>query len=110
MHTYLISDDDLRAYCSDFLGRLDELVPDSQLVWVTLGLSGDKIADVLDELLENQKRDTPPVVMASFKRDTGEIAFRSERAQDELARAAKSGLPVVLLDSAVHSGGSMRHV
>ncbi len=110
MQTYLLSDDDVARYASDFLARLELLGSRQAMVWVSLGLSGDRFVDVLDSLLEGQGKDLPEIAMLTVDRLSGEVIFRNDDSLGMIERAVATGSPVVLLDSAVHSGRTMRRV
>ena len=110
MYTYLLSDQDVRHYATDFLQRLDALQDRKPQLWVSLGLSGDKLVDVLDVILEGKGQSLPSISQMSYDRYTKEIVFRDDDASKAIEEAAGRDLPIVLLDSAIHSGGTMKRV
>lgn len=105
MHTYLLSDDEIRRYGLDFVSRLESLGDSAPKAWITIGISGDKIAA---EILKNSPSSTvrpTQVYRVSFDRKSRAIIMRDG---DQLP--SNNNGPILVIDAAIHSGSSMRHV
>lgn len=101
MHTYFLSDDDVRRYACDLAARLDALGEAMPTVWFTLGISGDKMGAVLGQALLESRRDSLDTYRLSYNRKDGTCTVRGEAFPQITART------VLLIDSAIHSGASM---
>lgn len=106
MQTYLLSDEDIRRYGLDLLSRWRALQANAPIQWLSLGMSGDKMARALYALLTPQEQ-----LRIEFRR------LQYNRADKALVILDNEILPdfrkdkrVFLIDSAVHSGGTMRTV
>jgi GNAT superfamily N-acetyltransferase len=105
LHTYLLSDDVVRRYGLDFVSRLESLGPDIPKLWISLGISGDKIAQAIIEDSTSSPAMPEKIIRVSFDRNTKQVLVR-----DEDALPTESVEPVLVIDAAIHSGSSMRHV
>jgi hypothetical protein len=110
MQTYLISNSDVKRYAQDFLERIVLMGEHSPCAWVSLGLSGDKMLEVLDLLMEERGLETPPIITLSFDRVSDSVTYRSVDAGEVLEAVEKQDRPLLLVDSAIHSGKSMRRI
>lgn len=105
MHTYLLSDEDIRRYAADLIERWRMLGADAPVQWFTLGLSGDKMGRTLFELLAPAEQDRIDFRRLTFNRPNRQTVVRDEAYPDFNADPK-----VFLIDSAIHSGASMRAV
>lgn len=110
MRTYYLSDEDVKGYAVDLIQRLRGVSTAIPAVWASVGISGDKFVDVLDNLLEEEGKDIPPVSQITWDRQEKKVLFRNDFAEEIIREAASSGAPVVLIDSAVHSGQTMNAI
>jgi len=103
LHTYLLSDEEIRRYGLDFLSRLELLGSSAPQLWCTLGISGDKIAAFLISISGSSPAIPSQWVRLGFDRKKQEIIFRDKKSlPDTLGEE-----PILLIDAAVHSGKSM---
>lgn len=106
MHTYLLSDDDVRRYGRDIVNRWRLLGLDAPKQWFALGISGDKMARALYQLLSPEEQETIDFRRLVFDRAKKSIMIREEEEFPDFSIDPK----VFLIDSAIHSGASMRAV
>lgn len=103
--THFLGDQEVKAYCRDLANRLVARGLEFPFVWAVLGDSGKKIADeVLDEIeaLRPDLAGGVSFLVARYNRRHDSVEF-SEPTND----IAWPIGPVLVLDSAVHSGRSM---
>jgi GNAT superfamily N-acetyltransferase len=100
--THFLGPDEIAGYACDLADRLLKLDGDFPRIWYLLGKSGQAFADVLIDQLPTEKQKALRFIRVTANRDTGRIRFHDS--------IVKSRLPVLLLDSAVHSGKSMLNV
>jgi hypoxanthine-guanine phosphoribosyltransferase len=108
LHTYLLSDDDVDRYASDFVQRLVAMGEGLPRRWFTLGISGDKILDgALLPLLPEDIKEKTDVIRVGFDRTKKRIVSRDRRSP---VPRSLEGESVLIIDGAIHSGSSMRHL
>jgi ribosomal-protein-alanine N-acetyltransferase len=104
LRTYLFSDEDIRRYVLDLADRLSRLGQGFPATWYTLGVSGDKIAELLQPLIKPASlRARIQIEPIYYNRTTKKVLLRDGSALPKV----KSKKPALLLDGAVHSGSSM---
>lgn len=104
MRTYLFSDEDVRRYARDLATRLIDLGDDFPALWFPLGESGDKIAEVLYELVEPEARkQTISIEPIYYSRSDKAVLLRDGGRLSNYGQYRS----VLVLDGAVHSGTSM---
>ena len=86
----------------DLQARLTALGSDFPKIWFTLGLSGDKISTVILKSLDPSFLADVTLVRASYDRKSNNITLRDGAGWPTFAED-----PILLIDSAVHSGASM---
>jgi GNAT superfamily N-acetyltransferase/hypoxanthine-guanine phosphoribosyltransferase len=100
LKTVYIGREEVDAYAKDLAARLIALGEDCPRVWCPIGHSGDylvrRVAPFLPADLGIQ------IVEVSYNKSTGVASFKDASSKAELA-----GKSVLVLDSSVHSGGSM---
>ena len=110
MRTYLLSDDDVRRYLTDFVQRLTALSTSGYApeVILCLGNSGDKLYDDLGKLAGGQAfwNDADRAFLG-YDRKTSQIFERRKGERVDIDPSDFRGKHLILLDSAVHSGRSM---
>ncbi|MEI6986872.1 MAG: GNAT family N-acetyltransferase [Rhodospirillaceae bacterium] len=99
MITYLLGDEEVKAYSNDLIARLGFGCPD---VWVVLGQSGQSMADLLVEFTTDEFKAKLRVMRVSYDRTTRVVSC-----EDTLDNIKLDTESVLVVDSAVHSGGSM---
>jgi GNAT superfamily N-acetyltransferase len=105
LHTYLLSDDVIRRYGLDFVERLEKLGTLIPTLWITLGISGDKIAvDIINH------SPTSPALPTSYARVSFDRKAKTVIIRDDGQLPALGEQPILVIDAAIHSGASMRHV
>lgn len=105
MHTYLLSDEHVRRYAADMAARLRDMGSALPRHWFPLGLSGDKMLDELKPFLPSDFEDQIAVTRVAFDRERETIVARDDPALPQL-----TGASVLIIDSAIHSGNSMRRL
>jgi GNAT superfamily N-acetyltransferase len=105
LHTYLLSDDAVRRYGIDFVSRLESLGAQIPKLWITLGISGDKIAEAITRDSPQSPALPQELIRVSFDRASKNIIVRDG---DHLPKFADK--PILVIDAAIHSGSSMRHI
>lgn len=112
MHTYHLSDAVLNCYLKDFLGRLQKLRSEAPKRWLTLGISGERLGRELYKLARgggSSEFQDITFLRLAFDRESKSVKIREARgALSEIPWLDEK--PILLIDSAVHSGSSMRHV
>lgn len=73
MHTYLLSDDSIRRYGNDFITRLEMLGELTPKLWITLGISGDKIARTITQNAPTSTALPERIIRVSFDRNTKDV-------------------------------------
>jgi len=106
VHTYLLSDDDIRRYGLDLIDRWRSLGDDAPRQWFSLGISGDKMARTLYGLLTPAEQEELEFRRLLFDRSARRVIVRDDETFPDFSADAK----VFLIDSAIHSGASMRAV
>lgn len=89
---------------ADLASRLVGLNDRFPQTWVPLGISGQKMADVLGNHIPAKQLSKVRIIRAHCNRETDAVEFA-----DDIDRVDFS-IPVLLVDSAVHSGRSMLSV
>lgn len=103
MRTYLFSDDDIHRYALDFIKKLEVLGGQFPKLWLPLGESGDKIAEILVPLLPQHLREQVAIEPVSYFRTDRRVCLRDGAALNDYSTYES----VLVLDGAVHSGTSM---
>ncbi|HUK60613.1 MAG TPA: GNAT family N-acetyltransferase [Stellaceae bacterium] len=100
MITHFLGAEEVNGYAHDLAERLasTEFPP----TWFALGLSGQKMAQAVGIHLPTELQDKLRLVRVACKRDDASISFI-----DSLDGLDLKAQPVLLLDSAIHSGKSM---
>lgn len=101
MHTYLLSDEDVRRFSRGMASRIIEMGTKAPTIWFTLGVSGDKMAAEIGKLLDESARPNE-VYKLGCTRPANGIFFRDPQ-------PAQSHFDVevaFVVDSAIHSGAS----
>ena len=105
MITHFLGDQEVAAYCRDLANRLVSNSASFPQVWAVLGLSGEKIGDALLEAVRSIRPDLASQVSLLVARyDRVNDAIEYSGGSDDIEWPAT---PVLLLDSAIHSGRSM---
>jgi len=107
LHTYLLSDGSVRRYGLDFIARLESLGDLIPKLWITLGISGDKIAADIIRHSPSSTAIPKKIIRSSFDRKSKTVL--TIRDGDVFPTNIGSG-PILIIDAAIHSGSSMRHV
>lgn len=102
MHTYYLSPEEVSGYAKDFCNRLEALGKDYPYIWCTIGLSGAEIAAIISNHAAKSRKKQIQVVPLSFNRDNNTIYFDNQNES-----ALLKGVPVLVIDSSVHSGTTM---
>jgi GNAT superfamily N-acetyltransferase len=106
LQTYLLSDEDIRRYGRDLLDRWRRLGDDAPTKWFALGLSGDRMAVTLVNMLSAEEQQRIDLLRLTYDRSADKLtALDEETIPDRL-----SDTKVFLIDSAIHSGATMRAV
>ncbi len=105
MITHFLGTEEVTAYCRDFADRLVALKDNFPVQWFLLGQSGEKIASVVYSLLPAEYKNRVSVTTVYVDRETNDVRF-----QNPITDVVFSDIPVLLIDSAVHSGQSMSQV
>jgi len=100
--THFLGREEVAAYGSDFARRLANLKSDFPSKWFPIGLSGEKIAEVVYGFLPQEFKDKVEATTAYLDRKAGEVKF-----DDPLTDVVFDEQPILLIDSAVHSGTTM---
>lgn len=110
MRTHFLGKAEVGAFAADLAARLVDLHTTSPTaapkVWVSLGVSGDKLTAVLLDKVEGTPAAPTLIYRAGFDRST---STPSGRDGDELPTDLQDA-GVLVIDAAVHSGSSMRHL
>ncbi|MGU3452421.1 GNAT family N-acetyltransferase [Methylobacterium sp. 391_Methyba4] len=110
MHTFFLGEAEVGAYAADLAARLVQIYKEDPAsvpkVWVSLGVSGDKLTDVLLDKVTGTEVSPDLIYRAAFDRGSNEAVGRDG---DELPRDLKDAT-VLVIDAAIHSGMSMRHL
>jgi hypothetical protein len=109
MHTYFLPNEQVEAYLRELVGRLQSMPSGPPAIWCPIGFSGKVLADKLLAVSSLSKLGNPTTVRADVRRNLDRVhhtvAFNSLQEASTLA-----GAKVLLLDSSVHSGTTMRLV
>jgi hypothetical protein len=103
--THFLGDEEVKAYGRDFARRLVALDNNFPKMWFLLGQSGVKIADVVFEHLPESYAEQVQLTTVYVDRSTREV-----KSDHPFADTTFDESPVLLIDSAVHSGQSMAKV
>jgi len=103
--THFLGNEEVTAYCRDFAKRLVDLKNNFPKKWFLLGQSGEKIARIVFDLLPPDLQAVVEVTTVYVDRATQEVRF-----QTSIDDVKFDSDPVLLIDSAVHSGQSMSQV
>ncbi len=111
MITHFLGREEVSGYCKDLLQRLALLGSDKPTVWCPLGNSGDHLTRML-ALQPNFAgvADGVDVLPLCYNKVTHQIALVREESpvEDSQPSTLLSGKYVLILDSSVHSGASMK--
>jgi GNAT superfamily N-acetyltransferase len=105
-----LSDEDVRRYGKDFVDRLIRLdsIGAAPRNWCCLGLSGDKMAAAIEDLIEpGPYKESLELGRLGYDRKTGEIYWRTQGGRQPISDDEVRGKSILLIDGAVHSGRSM---
>lgn len=106
MITYYLGDSEVEAYCADFAQRLVALKHNFPTRWFVLGESGEKIFLLIYERLPRQfQRKIKSSTTVFVDRKSAKVKY-----EDKIGTLKFGMSPILLLDSAVHSGQSMSQV
>lgn len=103
MITYFLGQEEVIAYARDLAKRLMALGDNFPLTWCPLGISGQKIAGVIADQLPPDVMENVKFVRIGSDRSTGEATYIDPVEGADLSK------PVLVLDSAIHSGRTMLH-
>jgi GNAT superfamily N-acetyltransferase len=103
--THFLGREEVQAYSRDFALRLVALQNNFPTKWFLLGQSGEKIAQVVFDFLPPEIASTVELTTVYVDRKTQEVKF-----ENSIADVKFDSSPVLLIDSAVHSGQSMSQV
>lgn len=106
MRTLYLGREEVDAYARDFVARLEELANDFPVIWCPIGKSGDHLARLLAPLLSSENQEKIIVVPVSYDKTTRKAVLDEQNDAIDIANATT----VLVLDSSVHSGGSMLSV
>lgn len=106
MHTYFLGEAEVGAYATDLAALLVELGIEAPKVWVSLGISGDKLTDEILARVNGTSAEPQVIHRVGFDRAAKSVSGRDG---DGLP-AALGDAAVLVIDAAVHSGASMRHL
>jgi len=102
LKTIYIGREEVVAYAKDLAARIEGLGTDAPTVWCPIGHSGDHLLREILPFLPDTVLDNVQTVPVTYNKTAGQASL--EDPQDAVVLADK---PVLLLDSSVHSGGSM---
>jgi GNAT superfamily N-acetyltransferase len=101
--THYLGKEEVAAYSRDLANRLANLGDNFPTKWFAVGLSGEKIAEVLyDSLISNDLKNKVELTTVYRDRKSEQIKFL-----DSVDDVTFDAQPVLLIDSAVHSGETM---
>jgi hypothetical protein len=103
--THFLGDEEVKAYCLDFAKRLVALKDEFPKKWFLLGQSGEKIAAVVFDFLPAEFRKLVTVTTVYVDRKTNRVRYKNSINEIRFGSA-----PILLIDSAIHSGQSMSEV
>jgi GNAT superfamily N-acetyltransferase len=103
--THFLGRDEVAAYCRDLARRLVLLGSESPQKWFPVGQSGEKIAEVVYGFLPQELKDKIYMTTVYCERGSGEVRF-----EDSIADVQFGDETIFLIDSAVHSGATMKKV
>lgn len=103
MRTLYLGREEVDAYAHDFAERLVGLEDEFPTIWCPIGKSGDHLARLIASRLPPEKSATVRVVPVSYDK-TARKAVLDDLNDVAVIASSKS---VLVLDSTVHSGGSM---
>lgn len=101
MITHYLGKDEVAAYCRDLALRLGQFPDKFPLLWCALGPSGFKMAKTVFNYLDAETVRKISLGTTRYNRESGAIEFLDWGNVDDLDQ------PVLVIDSAVHSGKSM---
>lgn len=105
MITHFLGAEEVAAFCRDLAKRLVALESNFPYRWFPIGLSGAKIADVLLNSLDDDHRNKIVLSSVYCNRADSTIQFEDTPEERDVSNA-----PVLLIDSAVHSGQTMARI
>lgn len=103
MQTHYLGTEEVRGYLRDFVARLKVLGESGPKVWVPIGTSGRELVKELIEVSKDLDGEFTPVP-AEFDRQKSAVIFENDAAGQIL------GKNVLVIDSSVHSGYTMRAI
>lgn len=106
MITHFIGDAEVGRYLGDFADRLIQLDAYFPTVWLTIGESGEAIAEDVLALLPEPKRDSVGFIRLQYNREDRRVVYEEGFDWNDVG----SNATVLVLDSSVHSGFTMAAV
>lgn len=103
MRTIYLGREEVEAYARDFAARLVALEADFPTIWCPIGKSGDHFAQLVAAHLTEAAKDRVQIVPIIYNKTTRAASLEDEADKAVIAATAS----VLVLDSSVHSGGSM---
>jgi len=100
--THYLGKDEVTAYCNDLANRLEALGEACPTKWVTLGLSGLKMAIRLVRQLPPELAKKIQFLFVQYNRESKQLDFGTP-----IEEVSFGEEPLLVIDSAVHSGKSM---
>lgn len=104
-HTWHLANDTVDAYLRDLLDRLLQITSVERWVWFPVGGSGNKLSNCALRLASKELVDMTQLSRVSHVRQKEEISFED----DDLGSLLR-GANVLVIDSSVHSGWTMKTV
>jgi GNAT superfamily N-acetyltransferase len=105
--THFLGEEEVSGYAKDLAKRLVELGEEAPTVWCPLGNSGDHLARKIAKYIPSgPARATLSMVRLAHNKHDHVVTFLDVTLEE--ARSAIFGKYVLVLDSSVHSGSSMR--
>jgi GNAT superfamily N-acetyltransferase len=101
--THYLGRDEVAAYCRDFADRLVALGSDFPRFWFPIGESGVKIAEEVYHILPEDYKSSIVITTVYCERNSGVVNY-----EDDLSDVTFDNATVLLIDSAVHSGHTMK--
>lgn len=101
MITYFLGREQVDAYAVDLVNRLLALGEEFPTTWFLLGISGQNMAEVISRHIPDDVLAKLKVVRVACDRTQGEVEWQDPFDDVDLDK------PVLLLDSAIHSGHTM---
>lgn len=103
MRTVYLGQEEVEAYAQDFAARLKTLANNFPTVWCPIGKSGDHLLRLIAAQLDPDEVSRISVVPVAFDKTATIATLGNESDKETIANARD----LLVLDSSVHSGGSM---